>query len=151
MAGKPKRKQKQPGRVPKPGARHRAQDRTRVVVAAVTNENDGDQLVVYEIEETGEVLACPLEDWPCPRETEDCEVEHWDDRPGQGSHWQHFRGGTYRVLRNAFHTTDGAHLVIYKSDADGSVWAREISHWRQPVHHNGDMVPRFAEIGDRKM
>ena len=42
----------------------------------------------------------------------------------EGQHYRHFKGGQYTVLGVATHSETLEDMVVYRSDADGSVWVR---------------------------
>lgn len=62
-------------------------------------------------------------------------------RPGI---WRHFKGGLYEVLYEAQHTERDEVLVIYRSVADGCIYARPRSLFLEWVRHEGRLMARFA-------
>jgi hypothetical protein len=42
----------------------------------------------------------------------------------EGQHYRHFKGGLYTILAVATHSETLEEMVVYRSDTDGSIWAR---------------------------
>jgi len=51
-----------------------------------------------------------------------------------GRYYQHYKGGRYEVLYLGTHTETKESLVIYRSLEYGTVWARPVSSWLEPVN-----------------
>lgn len=56
--------------------------------------------------------------------------------------YRHYKGGLYTVLHTARHSETEEWLVVYRSEAHGSLWVRPLSMWIEQV----DGCPRFAFI-----
>lgn len=63
--------------------------------------------------------------------------------PEVNARYQHYKGGTYTVITLAKHTEREEDLVIYRHDGFGSVHARPLSQWFDPVSPSGH---RFVKI-----
>ena len=59
-----------------------------------------------------------------------------------GAKYRHFKGGEYELISVARHTETMEELVVYKSLADGEVWARPKSMF---IGKAGD-VRRFTKL-----
>lgn len=70
------------------------------------------------------------------------------DAPRVGSYWRHYKGGEYRVVATCIKEDTHEPLVVYRSLAHGTVWARTLSNWRETVDVNGQNVPRFSEMAE---
>ena len=69
-------------------------------------------------------------------------AKHKDILPG--SKWQHYKGGTYRVVRLAFQEDDMAIVVLYESiDYPAISFVRPFAKWFDQVEWNGEHVQRF--------
>jgi hypothetical protein len=62
--------------------------------------------------------------------------------------WQHYKGGTYEVISCAQHTERDEILVVYRSVAFGTVYARPLSIWYDQIEVPGSKkkVQRFTQI-----
>lgn len=60
--------------------------------------------------------------------------------------YRHYKGGLYTVLHTARHSETEEWLVVYRSEAQGTLWVRPLSMWLETV--NG--VSRFAFIGEEE-
>ncbi|MCE0742876.1 DUF1653 domain-containing protein [Acetobacter sicerae] len=56
--------------------------------------------------------------------------------------YRHYKGGLYTVLHTVRHSETEEWLVIYRSEAHGTLWARPLSMWTELV----DGRPRFAFV-----
>lgn len=74
--------------------------------------------------------------------------EEYYNYPEIGATYQHYKGGTYRVITMAKHTETGENLVVYVSIEHGSHHARPLEVWNGVVkkfrHKNN--IPRFSKI-----
>jgi hypothetical protein len=61
--------------------------------------------------------------------------------------YRHFKGGEYEVIDIAKNSEDLKEVVVYKSLADGDVWARPKEMWNEMVLDNGKPTKRFTYIG----
>ncbi|MCL1902380.1 MAG: DUF1653 domain-containing protein [Alphaproteobacteria bacterium] len=77
--------------------------------------------------------------------------------PKIGGIYRHFKGHVYRVIATGKHSETLEDVVIYQSiDAENScdnghadtIWVRPILMWDETVVHNGERVPRFAEVAE---
>jgi hypothetical protein len=66
--------------------------------------------------------------------------------PAAGSLWRHYKGGEYRVLAACVREDTLEPLVLYRSLARGTCWARTLENWRQTVLVDGQQVPRFTQL-----
>ena len=62
----------------------------------------------------------------------------------EGQHYRHYKGGQYTVIAVAKHTETLEEMVVYRSDADNSVWVRPKSMFMDKV---GDEY-RFTLLDD---
>jgi hypothetical protein len=63
--------------------------------------------------------------------------------PG-GTRWEHYKGGTYCVLGDAFVSGIGKHYVIYHSEAKDTLWARAVADWFETAPDG--KTPRFKRV-----
>lgn len=56
--------------------------------------------------------------------------------------YRHYKGGLYTVLHLARHSETEEWLVVYRSEAQGTFWARPLSMWLEEVGGQ----PRFALV-----
>lgn len=68
--------------------------------------------------------------------------------PLPGQVWQHYKGGTYEVISCAQHTEREEILVVYRSVAFGSIYARPLSIWYESVDSptSKKKVARFTQV-----
>lgn len=70
-------------------------------------------------------------------------------KPGR---YRHFKGKEYQVLGVARHSETLEPMVVYKALYDeGSIWVRPASMWNEMVERDGQLIPRFAYIGEEPM
>lgn len=63
--------------------------------------------------------------------------------------YQHYKGGRYELICEAKLESDpSVTMIIYRSLADGIIWARPQDVFFETVPHAGQRVPRFAPIAD---
>jgi hypothetical protein len=61
--------------------------------------------------------------------------------------YQHYKGGLYEIVCEARLEADpDVILVIYRSVAEGGVWARPKQAFFEFVKHQGREVPRFSPV-----
>jgi len=108
---------------------------TRQHLTNVFEESTLKVLALFEAQQTLEMYLCPISSWgkKTVKLTPLTDSTWWARRPKPGSHWQHVKGNTYGVVGNAVHVVTGKHYVVYKSDLDKVVWAREASAWFETV------------------
>ena len=58
-----------------------------------------------------------------------------DTRPEPGSIWRHYKGAFYSVLFIANKPGNDRYpeTVVYRSDANGNIWARPLSDWHRSM------------------
>jgi len=67
-------------------------------------------------------------------------------RPGR---YRHFKGNEYQVLEIARHSETEEELVVYrKLYGDHSLWVRPVAMFLDMKEKDGQLVPRFAYLGD---
>ncbi|MEX1997706.1 MAG: DUF1653 domain-containing protein [Candidatus Andersenbacteria bacterium] len=65
--------------------------------------------------------------------------------PLPGECYQHYKGGAYEIVVCALQEDTLEPLVIYRSLAHGSLWARTLTNWNETVRVNGTSVKRFKK------
>lgn len=73
--------------------------------------------------------------------------------PRPGEVYRHYKGGLYTVMARAIHEETLEPLVIYQSNAKGSVWARTLGVFAGLAEVEADRdfvrrVPRFERVRD---
>ena len=65
--------------------------------------------------------------------------------PKKGEEYQHYKGGRYRVVDLALHSTE-EWVVIYEPlyDAPIKLFTRPVAEWQDSVTWEGKRVPRFT-------
>lgn len=64
-----------------------------------------------------------------------------------GGRYQHYRGGTYRVLELGFDEATEELVVVYAMEyGPGLVAVRRLESWLETVKINGRAAPRFNRI-----
>lgn len=66
--------------------------------------------------------------------------------PAPGDRFRHYKGGEYEVVACAVKEDTLELLVIYKSLAKGTLWARTLYNWSEDVEVGGQRVGRFTRI-----
>jgi len=66
--------------------------------------------------------------------------------PRPGDRYRHHKGGEYEVLGSAIQENPLAHVVVYRSLAEGHLWVRPIDDWLAIVAVDARPVGRFARI-----
>lgn len=63
--------------------------------------------------------------------------------------YQHYKGPQYKVLYVATHSETQEQLVIYQAlYGEFGIWARPLSMFLETVEKDGQIIPRFAYLGD---
>jgi hypothetical protein len=68
-----------------------------------------------------------------------------------GGVYRHYKGKLYRAHALVRHSETEALLVYYETLYDtplGRQWVRPAEMWNEPVEVEGEMVPRFALVGE---
>ena len=66
-----------------------------------------------------------------------------------GGKYEHYKGGVYEVVSLAQHTETNEAMVIYKSLLFGTIYARPLTSWNEPVTYEtfiGQTSTRFTLI-----
>ena len=63
-----------------------------------------------------------------------------------GDRFRHYKGGEYEIVTLALREDTLEPLVIYKSLAHGTAWARTLKNWNEQVTRRGKKVKRFEKI-----
>lgn len=64
-----------------------------------------------------------------------------------GSRWQHYGGGTYRVVACAVDEPTLTPVIVYKSEQYGHVWVRTLEDWQAWVTWpDGSYGHRFKRL-----
>jgi len=97
-------------------------------------------MVFCESPATGTQYLIPADRWggKTPKFNLNVDSTWWDCKPQPGTTWQHYKGGRYRVVQNAHHVLTGRHFVIYRSETDGTRWARDAESWFSLVNNGQD-------------
>lgn len=66
--------------------------------------------------------------------------------PTPGSRYRHYKGGEYEVVSCAIKEDTLELLVIYKSLAKGTLWARTLVDWNAEITVDGRRVKRFEHL-----
>ena len=70
------------------------------------------------------------------------------DAPPPGT-YEHYRGGTYRVLGAARHSETEQWLVVYRAlYGEGGLWVRPLAMFVETVTTDDGPRPRFRRVGD---
>ena len=63
--------------------------------------------------------------------------------------YRHFKGKEYEVIALAKHSETMEDLVVYRAlYGNGEVWVRPACMWEETVSYQGEILPRFAYIGE---
>ncbi len=69
-------------------------------------------------------------------------------QPGQ---YRHYKGNLYEVIGVAKHSETEEQMVIYKClYGDFSLWVRPLTMFLDTIPVDGDLVPRFAKVEEKK-
>lgn len=60
--------------------------------------------------------------------------------------YEHYKGGRYEYVCEAFLESDGTPLVVYRSVSTGAMYARPRSEFFEQVPVGDRLVPRFRQI-----
>lgn len=63
-----------------------------------------------------------------------------------GDRYRHYKGGEYEVVSCVIKEDTLEPLVIYKSLAKGTLWARTLADWNAEVTVGGRRVKRFERL-----
>jgi hypothetical protein len=64
------------------------------------------------------------------------------NKPKRGEFYKHYKGDTYQIIGDAFHTEDAEVLILYKSVNGKTVYARPYDIFVGSIDGN----PRFKKI-----
>ncbi|MBQ3489305.1 MAG: DUF1653 domain-containing protein [Clostridia bacterium] len=65
--------------------------------------------------------------------------------------YRHFKGNLYEVIGLAKHSETLEDMVVYRAlYEEGEFWVRPLSLWLEQVEQNGEKVPRFSYIGEKR-
>jgi hypothetical protein len=70
------------------------------------------------------------------------------ERPKDGQHFKHYKGGDYMIVATGFLEETETPCVIYRSTANGTVWVRTAQNFLELVTHDGIEQPRFSVATD---
>ncbi len=63
--------------------------------------------------------------------------------------YRHYGGGLYEIVCEARLEPDpSVTMMVYRSEADGTIWTRPKDVFFEMVEHEGKMVPRFAPLAN---
>ena len=63
--------------------------------------------------------------------------------------YQHYKGPKYKVLYVATHSESEEQLVIYQAlYGEFGMWARPLSMFSETIEKDGQIIPRFAYLGE---
>ena len=69
----------------------------------------------------------------------------------QPGHYRHYKGNLYEVIGVAKHSETEEQMVIYKClYGDFSLWVRPLTMFLDTIPVDGDLVPRFAKVEEKK-
>ncbi len=67
-------------------------------------------------------------------------------KPGR---YRHYKGHDYQVIGLATHSeTEEALVVYYPLYGDRALWVRPLSMFIETVEKDGEVIPRFAWVGE---
>jgi hypothetical protein len=69
----------------------------------------------------------------------------WDgiERSKDGQVFEHYKGGTYKIVTTGFLEDSEAPCVVYRSLARNTVWVRTAKNFLEDVEVGGVVRPRF--------
>ena len=74
------------------------------------------------------------------------DVEQPQPKPGL---YRHFKGNEYEVIGVATHSETNETVVVYcPLYGDRALWVRPLSMFVETVEREGQVMPRFAYVGD---
>ncbi len=63
--------------------------------------------------------------------------------------YRHYKGGLYEFVCEArLEPEPSVTMMVYRSEADGTIWTRRKDVFFEMVEHEGRQVPRFAPLAD---
>lgn len=63
--------------------------------------------------------------------------------------YRHYKGGIYEIICEARLEADPAiTMMVYRSEADGTIWTRPKTVFLEIIEHEGKLVPRFAPVAE---
>lgn len=68
--------------------------------------------------------------------------------PEPSDRYRHDKGGEYEVVVCAVQEDTLKPLVVYRSLATGTVWARALENWGEGVDVGGHMAKRFERLAE---
>ncbi|GAC1391335.1 MAG: hypothetical protein NVSMB46_03470 [Candidatus Saccharimonadales bacterium] len=71
---------------------------------------------------------------------------HGYDRPKDGEHYQHYKGGTYLIVATGFLEDSQAPCVVYRSVEKNIVWVRTAKNFLEFVEYNSSKTQRFTRL-----
>lgn len=61
--------------------------------------------------------------------------------------YRHYKGNMYEVIGTAKHSETTEDLVVYRAlYGEFGLWVRPLAMFLEPVHIDGQAVPRFARV-----
>jgi hypothetical protein len=67
-------------------------------------------------------------------------------KPGR---YRHYKGNDYQVIGTATHSeTEETLVVYYPLYGDRALWVRPLSMFIETVEKEGEVIPRFAWVGE---
>lgn len=67
-------------------------------------------------------------------------------KPGR---YRHYKGNDYQVIGTATHSeTEEILVVYYPLYGDRALWVRPLSMFIETVEKEGEVIPRFAWVGE---
>lgn len=75
-------------------------------------------------------------------------LTQWDGyaRPADGATYQHYKGGRYSIVATGFLEDSETPCVIYRSQADDTVWVRTAKNFLEDIEQEGQTIPRFKKV-----
>ena len=64
--------------------------------------------------------------------------------------YRHYKGPEYEVIEVATHSETLEKLVVYRTlYGDYDLWVRPLAMFTEQVEVNGEILPRFSDVGDK--
>jgi hypothetical protein len=70
------------------------------------------------------------------------------DVPQPGQVFRHYKGGLYSIVTAAIKEDTHEVLIVYRSNAKGTPWARTLANFTEIVERDGVSVQRFTRETD---